>query len=451
MKEVEAIHMTKRQLSLGAFFMFPGHHIAAWLDPSTTADQYVNFDFVREQAQKAEAAKFDTVFVADHVNPVNPEEDSFEQTSYTHFEPFTLLSAIAAVTSKIGVVGTVSTTFSEPYNVARQFASLDRLSKGRAGWNVVTSSSAAAPNFNNDVTSLHPSIRYERAHEYVDVVTKLWNAWEDDAIVYDQKNERINDASTVKPVNHNGKWFQVQGPLTVPRSEQGHTVIVQAGQSDEGRELAARTAEVVFTAWQSLEDAQTFYRDLKGRLAKYGRTHNDLKIMPGIFPIVGRTEEEAKAKHQALLDLIPVDAGVRRLSDNFGYDLSGYDIDGPLPNIPKEQTNGIGSRHDLIVDLARKENLTIRQLYQRISGGRGHYEVVGTPEQIADIMQAWFENEAADGFNILAPTYPQGFDDFIELVIPELQKRGIFRTEYSGSTLREHLGLQHPSKREVMI
>lgn len=443
--------MTKKQLSLGAFFMFPGHHVAAWLDPSTTKEQYVNFDFVREQAIKAEAAKFDTIFLADHVNPVDPDAESFEQTSYLHFEPFTLLSAIAAVTNNIGVVGTVSTTFSEPYNVARQFASLDRISKGRAGWNVVTSSPIGAANFNNDVTSLQPEVRYKRAHEYVDVVTKLWNATGDDTIVYDQANEKMNDRTQVAPINHEGEWFQVKGPLTVPRSEQGHPVVVQAGQSDEGKELAARTAEVVFTAWQSLEDAQAFYRDLKGRLPKYGRTADELKIMPGIFPIVAPTEEEAKAKHQALLDLIPVEAGVKRLSDNFGYDLSGYDVDGPLPDIPKELIKGIGSRHELIVNLAKKENLTIRQLYQRISGGRGHYEVVGTPAQIADIMESWLQNDAADGFNILAPTYPQGFDDFIELVIPELQRRGIFRTEYSGTTLREHLGLQHPATKKQYV
>ena len=443
--------MTKKQLSLGAFFMFPGHHVAAWLDPSTTKEQYVNFDFIREQAIKAEAAKFDTIFLADHINPVDPEAESFEQTSYLHFEPFTLLSAIAAVTSKIGVVGTVSTTFSEPYNVARQFASLDRLSKGRAGWNVVTSSPIGAVNFNNDATSLHPEVRYKRANEYVDVVTKLWNATGDDTIVYDQSNEQLNDRKQVAPADHNGEWFQVKGPLTVPRSEQGHAVVVQAGQSEEGKELAARTAEVVFTAWQSLEDAQAFYSDLKGRLPKYGRTADELRIMPGIFPIVAPTEEEAKAKHQALLDLIPVEAGVKRLSENFGYDLTGYDVDGPLPDIPKDQVKGIGSRHELIVNLAKKENLTIRQLYQRISGGRGHYEVVGTPTQIADIMESWLQNGAADGFNILAPTYPQGFDDFIELVIPELQRRGIFRTEYSGSTLREHLGLQHPAQKQQFV
>ena len=436
--------MTKKQLSLGAFFMFPGHHVAAWLDPTTTKEQYVDFDFVREQAQKAEAAKFDMIFLADGLSPIDPKEGSFEQTSYASFEPFTVLSAIAAVTTKIGVVGTVSTTFSEPYNVARQFASLDRLSKGRAGWNVVTSAASAAPNFNNNASSLVQEVRYKRANEYVDVVKKLWNAWQDDAILYNQQQNRIVDRTKVKQINHVGEWFQVKGPLTVPRSEQGHSVVVQAGQSDEGKELAARTAEVVFTAWRSLEEAQAFYSDLKGRLHKYGRTGDDLKIMPGIFPIVGRTEEEARAKHQALLDLIPVEAGVRRISDTLGYDISGYDVDGPLPDIPKEKLTGSKSRYELITDLAKKENLTIRQLYQRISGGRGHYEVVGTPQQIVDVMEQWLENDAADGFNILAPTYPQGFDDFIELVIPELQKRGIYRTEYSGHTLREHLGLKHP-------
>ncbi|WP_342669462.1 NtaA/DmoA family FMN-dependent monooxygenase [Caryophanon tenue] len=249
----------------------------------------------------------------------------------------------------------------------------------------------------------------------------------------------------VHVVGHAGKHFNITGPLTIPQSKQGHPVIVQAGSSEPGRELAARTAEAIFTAWQSFEDAQAFYQDVKSRLAKYGRRTDELKILPGIFPVVGRTFEEAQAKHQQLLDYIPVEAGIARLSALIGFDLSSYNVDGYLPQAVFDgAATGHRSRVDIITKLARDENLTIRQLYQRISGGRGHYEIVGTPEYIADVLQHWFEHEAADGFNILAPTYPQGFDDFIELVLPELQRRGLFRTAYSGSTLREHFGLQKP-------
>lgn len=434
--------MTKKQAHLGAFFMFPGHHVAAWRHSSTEKEQLLNIDFMIEQAKKAEAAKFDAIFLADGVTSPNPEHEAFEASFAPLFEPFTLLSALSSATEKIGLVGTVSTTFSEPFNVARQFASLDLLSKGRAGWNVVTSSEAAAPNFSVPLAELTAERRYDRAEEYVDVVKKLWTSLEEDVIVYNKDTNQLVDRTKAHAINHEGKHFNIQGPLTVPQSPQGHSVIVQAGSSEPGRELAARTAEAIFTAWQSFEDAQRFYRDVKGRLAKYGRAHEDVKILPGIFPIVGRTEEEAKQKHEALLDAIPVQAGVARLSALIGFDLSSYDVDGPLPSeVFAGQSTGHRSRFELITNVAREENLTIRQLYKRISGGRGHFEIVGTPPQIVDVLEHWLLNDAADGFNILAPTYPEGFDDFIELVIPELQRRGLFRTEYSGSTLREHFGL----------
>lgn len=432
----------KKQLKLGAFLMLPGHHVSAWRHESTKKEDLLSFKFIKEQAKIAEQGKFDTVFLADHPSLGAYNSPGFENNVHVRFEPFTLLAALSSVTEKIGLVGTVSTSHNEPYNVARLFASLDQLSEGRVAWNVVTSESTK--DFGNGQPLTHGK-RYERAEEFVDVLKKLWNSWEDDALVYDQESGRATDASKVHPINHEGEWFSVQGPLSISGSQQGHSVIVQAGSSESGKELAARTAEVVFTAWQTLEEAQDFYKDLKGRLAKYGRQPDELKVMPGVFPIVGRTEEEAYAKRQHLLDLIPVEAGVARLSAQIGFDLSGYPVDGPLPELPDiEEINTIKSRPQLIRDLAERENLTIRQLYQRISGGRGHREIIGTPEQIADQLQEWFENDAADGFNILPPFFPDGLNDFVDLVIPELQKRGIFRTEYEGSTLRENLGLEKP-------
>lgn len=441
--------MTKKQLSLGAFFMIPGHHVAAWRYPNVAADHILNFEFIKQQALVAERGKFDMLFLADGVS-AGYQSTGFEQQSSLSFEPYTLLSGLAAVTSKIGVVGTVSTTFNEPFNVARKFASLDHLSGGRAGWNVVTSAGLeAANNFGLKNEPTHAQ-RYERAEEFVDVTKKLWDSWEDDAIVYDKEHAQYVDKEKVHQVNYEGQFLSVTGPLNIARPIQGHPVVVQAGSSEAGKELAARTAEVIFTAWQTLEEAQSFYSDVKSRLAKYGRQPNELKIMPGVYPIVGKTIDEAQAKRQQLLDLIPESLGVARLSQQLGVDLSGYPVDGPLPELPDiSEVNGIKSRFQLIKDLAEREQLTIRQLYQHIAGARGHREIIGTPEQIADQLQVWFEQGAADGFNIMPPTFPDGLNDFVELVIPELQKRGIFRTEYEGSTLREHLGLAKPANQFI--
>lgn len=434
-----------RELKLGAFFMIPGHHLAAWRHPEVEAGNYLNLDFYKKLAETAERGKFDMIFLADHYAVKSGFEKAFEQSLSSYFEPFTILSALAATTKHIGLVGTVSTSFNEPFNVARQFASLDHISEGRAGWNVVTSGAEAeARNFNLNKHLLHAD-RYERAEEFVSVVKKLWDSWEDEAVIYDKENARFADVSKIHVVNHEGKWFSVAGPLNLSRPVQGHPVIVQAGSSEAGKELAAQTAEVIFTAWQTLEEARAFYADVKGRMAKYGRSPEELKIMPGVFPIIGRTEEEANEKKQLLVDLIPEEAGVALLSGTVNVDLSQYPVDGPLPELPEiEQVNGTKSRFQLIKDIADREGFTIRQLYQHIAGARGHREIKGTPVQIADQLQEWFENGAADGFNIMPPYLPGGLDDFVDLVIPELQKRGLFRTEYTGTTLREHLGLKRP-------
>jgi len=435
----------KRQINLGAFLMIPGHHVAAWRHPDAAATDVLNFEFYKKLAQTAEQGKFDMVFLADGYAVSERSPKAIEQTVTVRPEPLTLLSALSAVTKHIGLAATVSTTYNEPFHVARKFASLDHLSNGRAAWNVVTSASEGeALNFSKDRHLLH-DLRYERAEEFVDVVTRLWDSWEDDALLFDKASAAFADQRKVHTLNHRGKWFAVKGPLNIARPVQGHPVVIQAGSSESGKELAARTAEVIFTAWQTLVEAQSFYADVKGRLAKYGRSHDDLKIMPGVFPIIGRTEAEADEKKALLEELIPVEAGVGLLSALISYDLSGYPVDGPLPDLPDlEQINGGKSRFKLLKDLAEREGLTIRKLYQRIAGARGHREIKGTPVHIADQLQEWFESGAADGFNIMPPYLPGGLDDFVELVVPELQRRGLFRTEYAGSTLRENLGLSRP-------
>jgi FMN-dependent oxidoreductase (nitrilotriacetate monooxygenase family) len=419
-----------RQLSIAAFMMRYGHHVAAWRHPDTDLESNP-FKVFREQVRNAEKACLDAVFFA----------DSVALTGAPSLEPLTLLSALAASTEHIGLIGTATTTYNEPYTVARQFASLDLLSDGRAGWNLVTSDNAAeAANFGREQHVAHAD-RYARAREFHQVVTGLWNSWEPGAFVNDKRGALPYDPARLNKLNHRGEHFAVAGPLNVAPSPQGRPVVVQAGGSEIGRDLAAATAEVVFTAQPTLAKAQAFYRDIKDRVAAKGRKSESLKIMPGLFAVVGRTQAEADAKFAQLQALIEPKAGLALLGRMIGnFDLSAYPLDGPLPELPETQ-DGQRSRQQLLTDLAQGENLTIRQLYERIAGGRGHFTVVGTPEVVADQMQLWFEQGAADGFNFMAPALPGGLDDFLELVIPELQRRGLFRTSYAGSTLRSHLGL----------
>ncbi|MDZ8241814.1 MAG: LLM class flavin-dependent oxidoreductase [Nostoc sp. ChiQUE01a] len=437
----------KKQLKLGAFLPGSGHHVAAWRHPNAQADGGLNFQHYKRLAQTAERGKFDMLFLADGlaVWDQGKGREAFSRSGQfsVHFEPLTLLSALSVVTEHIGLVATASTTYDEPFHLARKFASLDYLSGGRAGWNVVTSSAeAAAKNFSRE-EHLEHALRYERAREFLEVTSKLWDSWEDDTFLRDKESGIYLDPDKLHVPNHKGKHFSVRGPLNVARPIQGYPVIVQAGSSEAGQDLAAQTAEAIFTAQQTLAEAQTFYSSVKGRLSKYGRSPDHLKIMPGIFPVIGRTEEEAKEKYEQLQELIHPSVGLGLLSALIGgHDLSKYPLDGPLPDLP--DTNGGKSRLQLITDLARRENLTIRQLYLWIAGARGHRTILGTPEQIADQIEDWFVNDGADGFNIMPPWLPGGLDEFVDLVIPELQRRGLFRTEYEGRTLRENLGLPRP-------
>ncbi len=437
----------KDQIKLGAFLLFTGHHVAAWRHPQASVG--TEFENYLELARLAEAAKFDAIFFADGVAARLKDVEAASRKAHSGiypFEPITLLSALSSVTSNIGLIATASTSFSDPFNLARQFASLDRLSGGRAGWNLVTSSDPdAAYNFGHDAQILHGD-RYERAEEFADVVLGLWDSFEDDTFIRDRQSGRYFDPQKLHRLDHSGKHFKVRGPLNIPRSPQGRPVLIQAGASEPGKELAARTAEAIFAAQITLEEAVAFYADVKGRLAKFGRSHDDLKILPGIFPVVGRTESEAQEKFESLQALIQPEVGLNLISQLSGVDLSAHPLDGPVPDNPPA-TNAGKSRQALLLDLARRENLTIRQLYLRIAGARGHWQVVGTPVQIADVLEERFENYGADGFNIMAPLMPGGLADFIELVVPELRRRGLFRTEYEGTTLRENLGLKRPANR----
>jgi len=437
---------TPRQLKLGAFLMATGHHVAAWRHPDVPANAGLDFAHYKHLARVAEAAKFDALFVADSVAAPSAEIASRMARS-EHFEPLTLLSALSAVTEHIGLIATATTSYNEPYHVARKFASLDHLSGGRAGWNLVTSDNAAeALNFGRAEHIGHAE-RYSRAREFHQVVTGLWDSWEDDAFTRDKSSGQYYDPARLHVLNHSGEHFKVKGPLNVARSPQGQPVIVQAGSSELGRELAAQTAEVVFTAQTSLSKAQAFYADLKGRLAKFGRSTDSLKIMPGVFVVVGQSEAEAREKYESFQQWVEPEVGVALLGRMLGnFDLSGYPLDGPLPELPLTDS-GQQSRQQLLTELAGAENLTLAQLGRRIAGGRGHYSLIGTPTQIADELQAWFEQGAADGFNVLVPHLPGGLEDFAVSVVPELQRRGLFRTEYQGTTLREHLGLARPANR----
>ena len=432
-----------RQLHLNAFLMSTGHHEASWRLPES--DSFAGTDVAHFQrlARTAERGTFDSIFFAD--SPVL--HGDVGQRPYGTLEPTVLLAAIAAVTDRIGLIATASTTYNDPYNLARRFASVDHISGGRTGWNVVTTAGdAAARNFSLRDQPAH-ALRYERAAEFLDVARKLWDSWEDDAALGDKEAGTWGDNTRVHPVNHAGTFFSVQGPLDVPRSAQGHPVIVQAGSSEDGKDFAARYAEAVFTAQQTLPDAQRFYADLKRRTAAAGRDPETIKVLPGIVPVIGSTGAEARRLEQELDELIHPEHARRQLAGVLRVPAASLALDAELPDdLPSEdEIEGAKSRYTLIVDLARRERLTVRQLIGRLGGGRGHRTFSGTPEQVADAIQEWFEAGAADGFNIMPPVLPSGLDAFVDHVIPILRDRGLFRREYSGRTLREHYGLPRPA------
>ena len=437
-------------MKLGLFIEGGGHHMAAWRHPDVASNGRINIERFMDAAQTAERAKFDMVFTADTNASFGADDVEYwrRSSAASRLEPLTMLGALSAVTKHIGLVATMSTTYAEPFSVARFFASLDQISHGRAGWNLVTSlSDAEAKNFNKETHASHAE-RYARAREFAHVVLGLWDTWEDDAMVYDKEAGIYMNPDKMHFLNHKGAHFSVRGPLMVQRSTQGHPVIVQAGGSEDGRDLAAETAEVVFTVQQQLEAAREFYGDVKQRAARYGRGPDAIKILPGVMPVVGNTKGEAEAKYEELQNLIQPEIGVRQLSSYFGIDLSQYPIDGPVPE-PKE-SNAEQGRIKLIYELAQRENLSIRKLYQRIIGQRAHRVLMGTAKDIADALEEWFTGGACDGFNVLPPTFPRDLDDFCNEVIPELQRRGLFRKEYEGATLRENLGLPYPVNRHAV-
>jgi len=434
-----------RQLRLGAFMRPVGIHTAWWRYPGGFPDANFNFAHLKRFAQKLEQGRFDAFFMADHLALLNMPMSALKRSATaTSFDPLTLLPALAVVTERLGLIATASTTYNEPYHIARKFASLDHLSGGRAGWNLVTTSNPeAALNFGLDQDVEHGE-RYRRGREFFEVVTGLWDSWADDAFVMDVESGIFFDPEKLHVLGHKGEHFSVRGPLNVARPIQGWPVIVQAGASEAGRQIAAETAEVVFGSSRTLADAQAFYRDVKGRMERVGRSPDHLKILPGALVFVGATQEEALAKKRLLDSLVHPDSGVPNLSMRLGVDASGFDLDGPLPEIP--ETNASKSGRQSLIDLARRENLTVGQLAS-IAGAYGGLEMVGTPATIADQMEAWLEGAGCDGFNVMFPYVPGGLDDFVDLVVPELQRRGLFRREYEGVTLRENLGLPQPPNR----
>ena len=435
-----------RKIRLGAFLPGGGQHIASWRHPDQPADGALSLDFHVRLAREAERGLFDAYFLADGLTVTTTEGGAARVAG---LEPLTLFAALSTQVTHLGFIATASTTYEEPYSTARKFASLDVISGGRAGWNVVTTATeGAARNFNLDRQHPHAH-RYARAAEHVAVVKKLWDSFEDDAFIRDKASGAFLDRAKLHRTDHRGAHFKVEGPLNVARSPQGHPVIVQAGQSEDGRALAAATAEVIFTAHSRIGTAQEFYADIKARVAGQGRNPDHVLIMPGVSPFIGRTEAEARAKYERLTSLILPEEGIALLNGLTGgtLDLTGYDIEGPLP--PAPPTEGMKSRQALIRQIADENGYSIRQLYEWVASARGHYTIVGSAVQVADMLEEWFTQGAADGFNILPPWLPTGLTDFVDLVIPELQRRGLFRTAYEGRTLRENLGLPFPVNRHA--
>lgn len=428
-----------RQMHLGVFVLGTGNHIAGWRYPGA-ADSFQSLPVIQEIARIAERGKFDLLFLGDSLVAGVTDHPSFT----ARFEPITMLAALAATTTHLGLGATSSTTYGEPYSVARAFASLDHLSSGRAAWNAVTSSGAkAAANFGRE----HPrhAARYEVAEEFVDVVRGLWDCWEDGAIIADRETGQYINPDKVKELNHKGQFFQVKGPLNIGRCPQGQPIILQAGSSEPGLALAARTADVVFSVVQDLDEAKLAYRALKDLLPKYGRVESDVALLPGVMPVIGATEAEAREKLNTLQGFVTGSNAATLLSQRLGVDVSGFPMDELVPDLPLPDSSHGFAR--TMLAKAKRERMTWRDLHNLTGAARGHWVICGTPETIADTLELWFHEKAADGFNILPPYFPGGFDDFVDQVVPILQARGLFRRDYSGTMLRDHLGLARPANR----
>lgn len=431
-----------RQLHLNAFLMEAGHHEASWRLPESNPRADFDLDHWIRLARLAESAKFDSLFLAD--GPALMGTGEFRPPG--QLEPLTLLTALSQATSRIGLIATVSSTYNEPYNLARRLASVDHVSGGRAGWNIVTSAGAdEAANFGLETRPDHAR-RYARADEFLRIAKALWDSWETAAVLADKSAGRYADPARIHRLDHRGAYFSVAGPLNVERPPQGHPLLVQAGSSEDGKDFAARHAEAIFTAHQTYERAAGFYADIKARTKAAGRDPDTVIVLPGIVPYIGGTEAEARALARQFDELRVPAYGLRQLAAVFETEPDAFELDEPLPVaiLARPKLEGSQSRSDLILELAVRENLTVRQIISRLGGGRGHFEFIGTPEQVADAITDWFEGGAADGFNIMAPALPSGLEAFIEHVLPILRGKGLFREEYEGTTLREHYGLEVP-------
>lgn len=435
----------KRQIHLNLFIHSRGHHEASWRHPASSPRSLFDICYYQELAQQAEAGLFDSIFFADQL----ALQDDIANGPRTGLEPLTVLSALAVSTRRIGLISTASTTYTEPFNLARQFASLDHISRGRIGWNIVTSWSALSARNYGGTGLLSHAERYERAEEFMTVVQRLWDSWADDALLDDRVSGRYAKPDRIRPLNHQGAYYEVAGPLNLPRCPQGRPVLVQAGSSDQGRGFAARYAEAIFTAQLEKRTAQDFYADLKSRVAAAGRRADQALILPGLSPLIASSETEAQRLLEELGELANPEAGRKRLSGRFGgYDFSHLPLDKPLEpeDFPDPSTvEAARSRTEVIVEFVRREKPTLRQLLAMLAGARGHYTLAGTPEQVADLMVDWFNDGAADGFNVMPPILPAMLEVFIAEVIPLLQRRGLFRTAYEGETLRAHYGLAEPA------
>lgn len=441
----------QKRMLLGSFFQtFLGHHLAAWRYPETKTEEVTSLSLYKEIAELSEKGKFDIIFLADVL--AHNEED-IAYTPQIRLEATTMMASLASITKNIGLVATLSTTFTHPFNVARQFATIDHMSGGRAAWNIVTTAhDHEAANFGLE-EQLDHSIRYERADEFVEVTKKLWDSWEKDTLLFDRENGIFLDEKKIHPIYHEGKYFKVRGPINIPRPPQGYPLLVTASASDKGREFAVKHADILFTlAPSTVEEGKAVYRTIKRKVAAYGRNPEHFKIMPGIVPFVGKTEKEAIEKFEHFQELILPQLGIGWLSRYVDHDLSQYSPDDPMPELKEvDQVNGEKGRFKLLSDLARERNYTIKELARYFVATQGHLFVVGSGEQVADTLSDWYLNGAADGFNIKFPYFPGGIKDFVDYAIPVLQERGLVQTEYADGTLREKLGLDYPSLSTVNV